>query len=171
MSDSYDDLRVDRRDPITLTKTYKKDVKNVKAGASRQHFLTFDDTTQNEDENRRQLTAYTWPAAIINFDKALKGIEQHDYEESLVHINKCLLLIPYHSQFYEMRAQLYLELCDFQSALLTLQKIILSYQVVTKDQEQSPSSKPIVNKEEKILNEKISFLRYIYILFCFNHTF
>ncbi|CAF0762254.1 unnamed protein product [Didymodactylos carnosus] len=243
MPDLYDELSVQhgsyRKDPTTLPKSNKKDVKNVRAGASRQHFLSFDSMTESQDSNRQQLTADSWPTSTktdegeeeketnelfsteLNeemyehypngnflperwtmgtelkdtlqnvtqqhcksfFDKALTLFEQHNYEESLVNINKCLLLKPYYSQFYEMRAELYLELCDFQSALMSLQKIILSYQATAKnEQQQQPPPPPppttttattvsttttttiTTNREEKELHEKILFSQAISII-------
>ena len=54
MVDSYDISR----NPSDLPKS--KGVTNVRPGASRQHFLNFDDLGGQQDSARRQLTASSW---------------------------------------------------------------------------------------------------------------
>ena len=93
-----------------------------------------------------------------------------NYEEALVNINKCLLLKPYHIPFYEIRSEIYLNLCDFQSSILSLQKSILYKQATTNNsrlstnqQQQSvsmPGQTPAL-REDKLTNDKTAFLRYI----------
>jgi hypothetical protein len=54
MVDKYDISR----NPSSLPKSIG--VISVRPGASRQHFLSFDDTTAEQESARRQLTAYAW---------------------------------------------------------------------------------------------------------------
>lgn len=55
MADNYDISR----NPSDLPKS--KGVTSVRPGASRQHFLNFDDVGgSDQDSARRQLTAYSW---------------------------------------------------------------------------------------------------------------
>jgi hypothetical protein len=54
MVDTYDISR----NPSDLPKS--KGVTNVRPGASRQHFLNFDDVGEQQDSTRRQLTASSW---------------------------------------------------------------------------------------------------------------
>jgi hypothetical protein len=54
MADNYDISR----NPSDLPKS--KGIANVRPGASRQHFLNFDDVGAQPDSARRQLTAYSW---------------------------------------------------------------------------------------------------------------
>jgi hypothetical protein len=98
-----------------------------------------------------------------------------NYEEALVNINKCILLKPYHIPYYEIRSEIYLNLCDFQSSILSLQKSILYKQVTTNtnptsisrsnnDQQQPTSvSMPVTPayREDRLSNDKIAFLRYL----------
>jgi hypothetical protein len=98
-----------------------------------------------------------------------------NFEEALVNINKCLLLKPYHIPFYEIRSEIYLNLCDFQSSTLSLQKSILYTQVTTGaaaaaatsnsrlSAHEQPVSIPVTpaNREDTLTNDKIAFLRYI----------
>lgn len=101
-----------------------------------------------------------------------------NYEEALVNINKCLLLKPFHIPYYELRSEIYLNLCDFQSAIINLQKSILYTQVTTNpismsnsrlsttDQQQQQvrsTSVPVTPayREDRFTNDKIAFLRYI----------
>jgi len=58
MVDNYDIAR----NPSDLPKS--KGITNVRPGASRQHFLNFDDMGLQQDSPRRQLTAYSWPKTI-----------------------------------------------------------------------------------------------------------
>jgi len=58
MVDQYDIAR----NPSDLPKS--KGITNVRPGASRQHFLNFDDMGSQQDSTRRQLTAYSWPQTI-----------------------------------------------------------------------------------------------------------
>jgi hypothetical protein len=58
MVDNYDISR----NPSDLPKS--KGVTNVRPGASRQHFLNFDDLNEQQDSTRRQLTAYSWLNSI-----------------------------------------------------------------------------------------------------------
>jgi hypothetical protein len=58
MVDNYDISR----NPSDLPKS--KGVTNVRPGASRQHFLNFDDLNEQQDSTRRQLTAYSWMNSI-----------------------------------------------------------------------------------------------------------
>lgn len=106
-------------------------------------------------------------------------MEKHEnYEEALVNINKCILLKPYHISYYEIRSEIYLNLCDFQSSILSLQKSILYKQVTTNtnptsnsrlsnnDQQQQQStsvSMPVTPacREDRLSNDKIAFLRYL----------
>jgi len=94
-----------------------------------------------------------------------------NYEEALVNINKCLLLKPYYIPFYEIRSEIYLNLCDFQSSILSLQKSILYTQVTTTnnsrlsthEQQISSISMPVTPayRGDQLTNDKITFLRYI----------
>jgi hypothetical protein len=96
-------------------------------------------------------------------------VKRTNYEEALVNINKCLLLKPYHIPFYEIRSEIYLNLCDFQSSILSLQKSILYKQAATNnsrlsthDQQQSVSMPETpAYREDKLTNDKTAFLRYI----------
>ncbi len=58
MADNYDISR----NPSDLPKS--KGITNVRPGASRQHFLNFDDMGSEQDSARRQLTANRWQVAI-----------------------------------------------------------------------------------------------------------
>jgi hypothetical protein len=58
MVDNYDISR----NPSDLPKS--KGITNVRPGASRQHFLNFDDASSQQDTARRQLTAVTWQQSI-----------------------------------------------------------------------------------------------------------
>ncbi|CAF0729022.1 unnamed protein product [Adineta ricciae] len=206
-------------------------ISNVRAGASRQYFLSFDDARAQQESAHRQLTAYVWKQptseekhnenevedvfsteidaevyeryAIENFlpggwskgaglrdalkdvtdshctefyEKAVNMLEKRtNYELALIYINKCLLLKPYHIVLYEIRSEIYLNLCDFQSSILSLQKGV-SYQHAINKKEQLAREKyqqqhpeevtmhqqvPAVSKEEKMKNDKIAFLRYM----------
>lgn len=91
-----------------------------------------------------------------------------DYEEALVNINKCLLLKPYHIPFYEIRSEIYLNLCDFQSSVISLQKSITYAQATANNSrlsktETQTASKPAtpIHQEDRLNNDKIAFLRYI----------
>lgn len=100
-----------------------------------------------------------------------------NYEEALVNINKCLLLKPFHIPYYELRSEIYLNLCDFQSSIINLQKSILYTQVTNNpnpisnsrlsiaDQQQQVRSisMPVTPayREDRLTNDKIAFLRYI----------
>ena len=91
-----------------------------------------------------------------------------DYEEALVNINKCLLLKPYHIPFYEIRSEIYLNLCDFQSSFMSLQKSIAYIQATTSNSRLSKIEQPTISnpttpapREDRLTNEKIAFLRYI----------
>jgi len=97
-----------------------------------------------------------------------------NYEEALVNINKCLLLKPSHIPFHEIRSEIYLNLCDFQSSILSLQKSILYTQVTTTmnatshsrlslNDQQQEISVPVTPayREDRLTNDKIVFLRYI----------
>ena len=110
---------------------------------------------------------------VNSCDKAVGILEKRtNYELALIYINKCILLKPFHITFYEIRSEIYLNLCDFQSSILSLQKG-LSYKQATTNNQQSineqqqqqqqvvPISSPPVSKEEKLTNDKIAFLRYI----------
>ena len=98
-----------------------------------------------------------------------------NYELALIYINKCILLKPYHIALYEIRSEIYLNLCDFQSSILSLQKAV-SYQHAINKKEQLAREKyqqqhpeevtihkqvPAISKEEKTKNDKIAFLRYM----------
>ena len=90
-----------------------------------------------------------------------------------MNINKCLLLKPYHIPFYETRSEIYLNLCDFQSSILSLQKSLLCNQSTTtvnrtsnsrlSKNEPQTTSIPVTPayQEDKLMSDKISFLRYI----------
>jgi tetratricopeptide (TPR) repeat protein len=110
------------------------------------------------------------------YDKAIKLIEKRtNYEEALVHINKCLLLKPFHIPYYEIRSEIYLNLCDFQSSILSLQKSILYTQPTTtmkapsnsqlsiSDHQPQSISMPVTpaNRDDQFVNDKIAFLRFI----------
>lgn len=113
----------------------------------------------------------------IFYDKAIHLIDKRtNFEEALVYINKCLLLKPYHIPFYEIRSDIYLNLCDFQSSILNLQRSILYTQATTNtnvqsnsrlsnnDQQQVTSiSIPVTpaHREDQLTNDKIAFLRYL----------
>jgi len=101
-----------------------------------------------------------------------------NYEEALVNINKCILLKPYHIPFYEIRSEIYLNLCDFQSSILNLQKSILYTQVTTTTnrpinsrlstherqqplQVSIPTPATPAYREDRLTNDKIAFLRYL----------
>ncbi len=96
-----------------------------------------------------------------------------NYEEALVHINKCILLKPFYIPYYEIRSEIYLNLCDFQSSILSLQKSILYTQATTDlkapsqlsitDHEPQRISAPVTPaiREDRFANDKIAFLRYI----------
>jgi hypothetical protein len=58
MVDNYDIAR----NPSDLPKS--KGITNVRPGASRQHFLDFDDMSSEQDSARQQLTAYSWKNTI-----------------------------------------------------------------------------------------------------------
>lgn len=119
---------------------------------------------------------------IFSYDKAIELLGKHtNYEEALVNINKCILLKPYHIPYYEIRSEIYLNLCDFQSSILSLQKSILYKQVTTtptnptsnsrlstneqqqEKQQLTSVSMPVTpaNREDRLSNDKIAFLRYI----------
>lgn len=112
---------------------------------------------------------------FVSYDKAIDLLEKHqNYEEALVNINKCLLLKPYHVPYYETRSEIYLNLCDFQSSILSLQKSILCTQATTYTKapnnsrlslnDQQPTvSIPVTPayREDQLANDKISFLRFI----------
>lgn len=55
MADKYDISR----NPSDLPKS--SGIVSVRAGASRQHFLSFDDAKTQQESAHRQLTAYAWP--------------------------------------------------------------------------------------------------------------
>ncbi|CAF0785881.1 unnamed protein product [Rotaria sp. Silwood1] len=224
MADNYDISR----NPSDLPKS--KGITNVRPGASRQHFLNFDNTNSEPESSRRQLTACSWHSSINEenkektdvedifsteideevyeryslrgllpeqwtrghgatdtlknitdnhcsafYDKAMELMGKRiNYEEALVNINKCLLLKPFHIPFYEIRSEIYLNLCDFQSSIISLQKSILYTQVTTANNATSNSrlsktdqqaiSKPVtpvIYREDRLTNDKIAFLRYI----------
>lgn len=110
---------------------------------------------------------------IFSYDKAIDLLEKRtDFEEALVSINKCLLLKPHHIPFFEIRSEIYLNLCDFQSSILSLQKSILYTQVTTNTNTQNnsrlstheqPLSIPATPayREDRLTNDKIAFLRYL----------
>ncbi|UJR33398.1 hypothetical protein I4U23_020845 [Adineta vaga] len=215
MVDKYDISR----NPSDLPRSLG--IVSVRAGASRQHFLSFDDARTQQESAHRQLTAYVWQQPTSEENKkekeiedvfsteidaevyeryaietflpggwskgaglrdALKGVtdshcgefyekavelleKRTNYELALVYINKCLLLKPYHIPLYEMRSEIYLNLCDFQSSILSLQKGI-SYKQVTSQKQQSQQliipARPVpLSNEEKLTNDKIAFLRYM----------
>jgi hypothetical protein len=54
MVDKYDISR----NPSSLPKSIG--IVSVRAGDSRQHFLSFDESSSEQDSARRQLTAYAW---------------------------------------------------------------------------------------------------------------
>ena len=92
--------------------------------------------------------------------------EQTNYEEALVHINKCILLRPYHVPFYELRSEIYLHLCDFQSSRANLRKGILYTQArASKDKQQLQTATPTLpssgHVEEKLTSDKTAFLQYM----------
>ena len=58
MVDNYDISR----NPSDLPKS--TNITNVRPGASRQYFLSFDDTNSEQDNVHRQLTAYSWQHSI-----------------------------------------------------------------------------------------------------------
>lgn len=58
MADNYDVSR----NTSDLSKS--KGVANVRPGASRQHFLDFDNINSKQDSNLQQLTADTWKHVI-----------------------------------------------------------------------------------------------------------
>ncbi|CAF3692833.1 unnamed protein product, partial [Rotaria sordida] len=218
MADNYDISR----NPSDLPKS--KGITNVRPGASRQHFLDFDNMNSQQDTSHRQLTAYSWQNSINEenkkekdvedifsteideevyerysfgallpeqwirkhgttdtlknitdnhcstfYDRAMELMEKRiNYEEALVNVNKCLLLKPFHIPFYEIRSEIYLNLCDFQSSIISLQKSILYTQVTTSNSrlsrnEQQSISKPVTpaNREDRLTNDKIAFLRYV----------
>ena len=98
-----------------------------------------------------------------------------NYEEALIHINKCILLKPFHIPYYEIRSEIYLNLCDFQSSILSLQKSMLYIQATTGLKAPSQSQLSIAEhqphsisapvtpaiREDQLTNDKIAFLRYI----------
>lgn len=106
-----------------------------------------------------------------------------NYEEALVNINKCLLLKPFHIPFYEIRSEIYLNLSDFQSSIISLEKSILYTQVTTNNnatsnsrlskhdqqqlqqQQQQPGTTTNAQtpscREDRLTNDKIAFLRYL----------
>ena len=110
-----------------------------------------------------------------SFEKVLQIMkEQTNYEEALVLINKCILLRPYHIPFYELRSEIYLHLCDFQSSQANLRKGILYTQAtVTKDkrhqptasEQQVPTATPALlssgHADEKLTHDKTAFLQYM----------
>jgi tetratricopeptide (TPR) repeat protein len=105
-----------------------------------------------------------------SYEKAVEMLEKRtNYETALIHINKCILLKPYHIPFYEIRSEIYLNLCDFQSSILSLQKGFSYKQATSNTQqsidEQQPQTVPkrvaSVSKQDKLTNDKIAFLRYI----------
>ncbi|CAF1359906.1 unnamed protein product [Adineta steineri] len=221
MVDKYDISR----NPSDLPKSLG--ILSVRAGASRQHFLSFDDKSSEQENAQQHLTANTWPESISGekkkeigdvfsteideevyerytieaflpgswskgaglrdalkdvtdshcsefCDKAVVILEKRtNYELALIYINKCILLKPFHITFYEIRSEIYLNLCDFQSSILSLQKGISYKQATTNNQksineqqEQQqqqvvPISSSPVTKDEKLTNDKIAFLRYI----------
>jgi len=118
----------------------------------------------------RRLNLFSYNRAIELIDK------QANFEEALVYINKCLLFKPYHIPFYEIRSEIYLNLCDFHSSILNLQKSILYTQETTNknlkpnsrlsnnDEQQITSvSVPVTpgHREDQLTNDKIAFLRYL----------
>ncbi|CAF3399092.1 unnamed protein product [Rotaria socialis] len=217
MADSYDISR----NPSDLPRS--RGIANVRPGASRQHFLDFENMNAQQDNPLRQLTADSWKNSINEekqekdaeeifsteidaevydryalgallpdgwsrghglgdslknitdahcstfYDKAMELLTKHtDYEEALVNINKCLLLKPYHIPFYEIRSQIYLNLCDFQSSFISLQKSITYTQATTSNSRLSKIEQPAASnpttpapREDRLINEKIAFLRYI----------
>ena len=58
MVDKYDISR----NPSDLPKSLG--ILSVRAGASRQHFLNFDDKISEQDNAQQHLTANTWPVSI-----------------------------------------------------------------------------------------------------------
>lgn len=119
--------------------------------------------------------------SIDSYDKAVELLNKHtNYEEALVNINKCLLLKPFHIPYYELRSEIYLNLCDFQSSIINLQKSILYTQVTTNPNSISNSRLSITDpqqqqqqvrsvsvpvtpayREDRLTNDKIAFLRFI----------
>jgi len=107
---------------------------------------------------------------FYSYDKAVEIMEKRtNYETALIYINKCLLLKPYHIPFYGIRSEIYLNLCDFQSSILSLQKGFSYKQATSNNQKSSieqegvlpPIHEAPLSKEDKLTNDKIAFLRYI----------
>lgn len=116
----------------------------------------------------------------FSFEKALNSVDQHkNYEEALINVNKCIMLKPFHIPFYDLRSEIYLNLCDFQNSSLNLQKSLI-YTYVTStpssnannlsrlsnnDQlhQQNSISVPQTpaNRDELFNHDKIAFLRFI----------
>ena len=117
---------------------------------------------------------------VRSFEKALNAVDQRkNYEDALINVNKCIMLKPYHIPFYDLRSEIYLNLCDFQSSCLNLQKSLVYMHVTStpssnannlsrlsnsdqNHQQQSLSIPPTPATREDLFNhDKIAFLRYI----------
>ncbi|XP_052229200.1 LOW QUALITY PROTEIN: tetratricopeptide repeat protein 16-like [Dreissena polymorpha] len=63
--------------------------------------------------------------AMKHFTKALKLKEEKNYQSAILFINKALTIHKDDVRFYVERAEAYLNLCDFQSAILNYKKACL----------------------------------------------
>ena len=100
--------------------------------------------------------------------------QRKNYEDALVNVNKCLLLKPFHIPFYDLRSEIYLNLCDFPSSCSNLQKSLLYIHATTPSSNANTQSRLSTNEQQAISipptpanrddlfnHEKVAFLRYI----------
>eukprot|EP00057_Strongylocentrotus_purpuratus_P033762 XP_792693.2 PREDICTED: tetratricopeptide repeat protein 16 [Strongylocentrotus purpuratus] len=60
--------------------------------------------------------------AYQHFEVGCRLVDEGDYRRAVISLDKGLNLLPKEVKFYLMRGEAYLQLCDFQSAILNLKK-------------------------------------------------
>ena len=89
------------------------------------------------------------------FELSKRDFQDGNYEKAINILTKAFNLNSFNIQFYLLRCECFVQMCDFRSAILTINKLLSIISVWTEDNDNKYNSLKVT------LNEKITFCHYM----------
>ena len=89
------------------------------------------------------------------FEQSKREFQDGKYEKAVNTLNKAFNLNSFNIQFYLLRCECFVQMCDFRSAILTINKLLSVISVWTDDNDNK------YNSLKNALNDKITFCHYM----------
>jgi tetratricopeptide (TPR) repeat protein len=113
------------------------------------------DSQQLLSETPDQIKEHLHNRAMMFYEKAFELFEEEKYEQTIVQLKKAFSLDSFNVQFYLLKCEAFIQLCDFNSAISTLNKLISILSLYTHHGDTD------YDKLKKNIREKITFCYYM----------